>query len=142
MNYRINKDQLQVFAYVIMTNHIHVVWKSDIRPLSMIVRDFKRKTSSQIIKEVAVNPKESRREWLKMIFRHHASLNNRSGFMQFWTHENHAVELVTNEMIDQRINYIHENPVRAGIVTEASAYAYSSARDYAGDPGWIPVERI
>ena len=66
-----------------------------------------------------------------MIFRYHAKYNERSGEEQFWTHENYAVELSTNSLIKTRLNYIHENSVRAGIVAEAEDYLYSSARNYA-----------
>jgi len=48
-----------------------------------------------------------------MIFAYHAKFNNKSGELQFWTHENHAIELYRTEMIESRMNYIHVNPVRA-----------------------------
>lgn len=44
------------------------------------------------------------------------------------------------EMIDQRINYTHENPVRALIVAEPHDYLFSSARDYAGEKGYVNVQ--
>lgn len=57
-----------------------------------------------------------RKEWLKMIFSYHAKPNQRTGGLQFWTHENHAIEPVRPETIESRMNYVHENPARAGIV--------------------------
>jgi hypothetical protein len=77
-----------------------------------------------------------------MIFKYHAKFNKRAGTMQLWTHENHAVELSTNEMIDSRLEYIHENPVRAGWVEKSEDYMYSSARNYSGFPGIIEVDLI
>lgn len=62
--------------------------------------------------------------------------------MQLWTHENHAVELTTNDMLDSRMQYIHENPVRAGLVEKAADYLYSSARSYAGLDGLMAVDYI
>ena len=62
-----------------------------------------------------------------------ARKHKRNSKYQFWTHENHAVELSTNEMIDQRLNYTHQNPVKAGIVDHAEDYIYSSARNYCDD---------
>ena len=79
---------------------------------------------------------------LEMIFKYHAKFNKRAEDLQFWTHENHAVELSTNEMIDSRLEYIHENPVRAGWVEKAEDYMYSSARNYADLPGLIDVDFI
>ena len=53
---------------------------------------------------------------------------------QFWQQHNHPVELTTNEMIDQRLDFIHNNPVEAGIVLSPEHYLYSSAMNYAGLP--------
>ena len=122
---------LELFAYVIMTNHVHVIMRSKEGNLSEIVRDIKRFTSRQIMKGIHNNPKESRRSWLELVFRYHAKFNKRVGEKQLWTHENHAVELYTNNMIETRLNYIHDNPVRAGIVENPEDYLYSSARNYA-----------
>ena len=51
---------------------------------------------------------------------------------QIWTHENHAEHIYCQKFTEQKIDYIHDNPVRAGIVTKAEDYLYSSARNYAG----------
>jgi REP element-mobilizing transposase RayT len=124
------KKGLLLFAYVIMTNHVHAIMQSKLGDLSGVVRDFKKHTSKQILKEVRENKKESRKEWLEMIFQYHAKYNKRNEHIQFWTHENHAVELSSNEMIDSRVDYIHKNPVRAGWVEKDEDYLYSSARNY------------
>ena len=58
---------------------------------------------------------------------------------QIWTHENHAEIVYSNQFMDSKINYIHENPVRAGIVERAEDYLYSSARNYAGLDGMLEV---
>ena len=126
---RENKD-LEIFAYVIMSNHVHCILRSKTGRLSDTVRDVKRFTSNAILESLLSNPRESRKEWLKMIFEYYARFNKRAKDLQFWTHENHAVELSTNGMIDSRLNYIHQNPVRAGIVEKAEDYLYSSARNY------------
>ena len=59
--------------------------------------------------------------------------NIRNKDFQFWQQHNHPIELATNEMIDQRVNYIHNNPVEAGFVDEPHAWLHSSARDYASE---------
>ena len=132
----------ELFAYVIMTNHIHVIMRSRNGKLSDLVRDFKKYTSKHILKEINYNPKESRKEWLEMIFHYHAKFNKRAGEKQLWTHENHAVELSTNEMMDSRLDYIHNNPVRAGFVAQAEDYLYSSARNYADMESLIEIDKI
>ena len=131
---------LYLYGYVVMTNHIHVVVQHKEGKLSEWVRDFKKFTSKKLLKMIFENPEESRKEWLKMIFTYHAKFNKRSGEMQFWTHENHAVELYSQSLIASRMNYIHENPVRAGFVEQAEEYLYSSARNYSGMKGLIEVD--
>ena len=125
------KDKgLLLYAFVVMTNHVHVIMQSKNGDLSGLVRDFKKFTSKRILKEVNTNHQESRKEWLEMVFEYHAKYNKRAKGIQLWTHENHAVELSSNDMIDSRVDYIHENPVRAGWVEKAEDYIYSSARNY------------
>jgi REP element-mobilizing transposase RayT len=133
---------LELFAYVIMTNHVHVIMRSKKGDLSGLVRDIKKFTSKRILNEIITNPKESRKKWLEIIFRYYAKYNKRAGDMQLWTHENHAVELSTNNMLETRLNYIHENPVKAGIVSNAEDYLYSSARNYAEMESLIEIDFI
>ncbi len=133
---------MELFAYVIMSNHLHVIMRSKTGKLSDVVRDFKKHTSKQILKEISTNPKESRRDWLMMIFQYHAKFNKRVKEIQFWTHENHAVELSTKDRLITRLNYIHNNPVRAGIVANPEDYLYSSAGNFAGLDGIIEIDEI
>ena len=120
---------LELFAYVIMSNHIHLIARSANGDLSGIIRDFKRNTSRKFL-EVVDDNIESRSKWMKMIFAYHGKYKNKQEY-QIWTHENHAEHLYSNEFIAQKINYIHNNPVRAGIVEKPEDYLYSSARNYA-----------
>lgn len=132
LDYSRKNKGLKVYAYVIMTNHVHLIVRSKHGDLSGIVRDVKKFTSKQLFKTVdEIN--ESRREWLTLIFNYHGKYNKRVKGRQLWTHENHAVELTNNEMIDSKINYIHENPVRAGWVKNSENYLYSSAQNFSGD---------
>ncbi len=95
-----NKD-LQLFAYVIMSNHIHILARSETGNLSGIVRDFKNYKSKKILAFIQEGA-ESRSDWMKTY--------------QVWSHENHAEEIYSQKFIGQKINYIHNNPVRSGIV--------------------------
>ncbi len=121
---------MELNAYVIMTNDVHVIMSSKIGKLSALVRDFKKHTSKKILSIINNNPIESRKEWLETVFSYHAKFNKRVGDKQLWTHHNHAIELSTNEMINTRLDYIHNNPVVAGWVEQPEHYLYSSARNY------------
>ncbi|MDN5217498.1 transposase [Fulvivirgaceae bacterium BMA12] len=131
-----------LYSYVIMTNHVHVMMRSESGDLSGLVRDFKKYTSKKILDKIKMHHGESRLEWMEMVFKYHAKYNKRVSKLQLWTHENHAVELNTNELFDTRINYIHENPVRSGWVEKAEDYLYSSARNYAQLDALIDVDLI
>lgn len=133
---------LELFAYIIMSNHVHLIIRSRFGKLSDLVRDFKKHTSRLILNEIKENRSESRKKWLQMIFKYHAKFNKRAGKNQLWTHENHAVELDTNEMIDSRIEYIHQNAVRAGWVLHAEHYLYSSARNYANLEAVLEIDLL
>lgn len=121
---------LEIYAYVIMSNHIHLLAKSTKEDFSGAIRDFKRHTSKQMLE--AVQNEESRREWLLMIFRYAARGHSRNEKYQVWTHENHAEQIFSNKFIEQKIEYIHNNPVRSGLVEKPEDYLYSSAGSYAG----------
>jgi len=135
---RKNKS-LELYAYVIMSNHVHLVARSRVGDLSGTIRDFKSYTSKQILKAISEEP-ESRKEWMLKLFGISAAKHKRNSDFQFWTHENHAIELITNKFIEQRIDYIHQNPVRAGLVEFPEDYLYSSARNYAEMENLIEID--
>ncbi len=96
---------LEVFAFVIMSNHIHILARSETNSLSDTVRDFKKHTSKKIIEEI-INGNESRKEWMLNLFSYAAKRQNKLGKYQVWTHENHAVEVYSDKFVSDRINYI------------------------------------
>ena len=126
---------LEVCAYCIMTSHVHMIIGRNNQPgLDAIIRDIKKFTSVKIIEAIRDNPQESRKELLLWLFEKDGTNNPNNTRFQFWQQHNHPVELATNEMIDQRLDYIHNNPVEAGIVLSPEHYLYSSAINYAGLP--------
>jgi len=120
---------LKIFAYFIMPSHIHLVIQQEDGKLSEVIRDFKSFTAKGIIKAIENNKFESRREWLLYMFKHFAKKTKQNNIYMFWQKTNYPIELTTNEMIDQKIDYIHNNPIEAGIVRDAENYVYSSANE-------------
>ena len=121
------KEGLQIYAYVIMGNHLHKVAAREEGDLGELLGRFKSYTAKRPLNMTEANPQESRKEWMLNLFKHFAAKNNPYSNSHFWNYTNHPVELWGNEVILQKIEYIHNNPVRAGIVTEAHYYLYSSA---------------
>ncbi len=132
---------LAIHAYVIMSNHLHCILSSKTGKLSDTIRDFKSNTSKQIINSIQEDT-ESRREWMLDLFSYKGLNNSRNKTFQFWQQSNHPIELHTNHFIDQKLDYIHNNPVKAGWVIKPEEYVYSSAKNYAGEVGLIEVELI
>jgi len=121
---------LVLHAWCLMSNHIHMVISARNHDPSNILRDFKKFTSKQIVKAIAEHPGESRKRWMLDIFKKTGEQNRRNTNFQFWRQDNHPIVLITAPFIDQKLDYIHNNPVVAGIVDKAEEYVYSSARDY------------
>ena len=132
---------LEIYAWVIMSNHIHLAVRSSINDLSGTIRDFKKFTSKQIINSID-HGNEIRKMWMFRLFAHAANSQNKKGQNQVWTHENHAVELISNKFTDQKIGYIHMNPVRAGIVTKPEQYIYSNATSYYDEKGLLDIIKV
>ena len=131
---------LVVGAWCIMTNHVHMIIRTNGEFLLQdVVRDMKSYTSRHIRKYMEHNPQESRKEWLlPMLVETGLSKSTNKDF-QLWQHSFHPVELSTNQLIDQKLEYLHHNPVKAGFIDEPEHWLYSSARDYAGGRGLLEV---
>jgi REP element-mobilizing transposase RayT len=129
---------MEIYAWCIMTSHIHLIFRSagEQKP-ELLIGDFKRFTSKAIVKAIIENPKESRKDFLLDQFRKAGNNSSNVTQYQFWRHDNHPIELWSNKVIDEKIDYIHKNPVKAGLVYRAEDYIYSSAVDYTGEKGLL-----
>ncbi len=129
---------LIIHAYVIMPSHLHLIVSHQGKGLSNVLRDFKQFTSRSIVKAIHAEP-ESRREWLIDHFATAASLNPKVRHAQFWRPGNHSKVCYSFNFTQQKLNYIHQNPVKARLVHEAHQYVWSSAQDYLGKRGPLEV---
>jgi putative transposase len=119
--------KLNIYAYVLMTNHLHMVANVENGKLSDVLRDFKTYTSKELFKTINSNIQESRREWLIKALEYAGKNNDLNKNHQIWQNGNYPVLLYSPTVIQQKIDYIHDNPVRAGFVGSAHEYWYSSA---------------
>lgn len=116
------KANLNIFACVIMTNHIHMVANVSDGSLGDVLGRFKSFTSKELYKMIAGNVEESRREWMLKAFDYAGKHNPLNEKHQPWANGNYPVLLYTPAVIGQKIDYVHENPVRAGFVRSAQDY--------------------
>jgi len=141
INYCINEKGLTVFAWVIMSNHIHFIWQAKQGyQLSSIIRDFKSFTAKRIL-EMIEHGKESRKKWLLKKFEFAGKRTASKSNYKFWKNGNHAICLseLDQSMMQQKLDYIHDNPVKAMIVANPEDYIFSSAIVYSGEIGLVPV---
>jgi len=133
---------LKLYAFCLMSNHIHLVCQTP-EPFQMtnFIRDFKKHTAKIILKKI-INEAESRRNWMLDQFLCAGKYDKRITTYKFWQEGYHAIQLDSNEMIDQKIDYIHQNPVRALIVEQAEDYLFSSARNYSSLVGMIEIDKV
>jgi REP element-mobilizing transposase RayT len=129
---------MEIISWCIMTNHVHLVYRSVAgQKPEQILGDFKRFTSKKLVKAIQENTRESRREFLINQFKEEAQKSSNVNRFQFWRHDNKPIELWSNKVITEKINYVHQNPVEAGLVFRAEDYVYSSAIDYSEEKGLI-----
>ncbi|MBS1596566.1 MAG: transposase [Bacteroidetes bacterium] len=133
---------LILHAWVIMSNHIHLI--ASARPghtLSDFLRDFKKHTNKEIIAAIKEMP-ESRRNWMLNRFEYAGRNDPKIQDYRFWQEGNEAKELSTHDFARQKLDYLHENPVRAEWVDKSTDYRYSSAVDYAGGVGILKIDLL
>ncbi len=123
----VSDKRIKIHAFVIMPNHIHIVW-SILSPhiLSEIQRDFLKYTAQQLkFKLERENP-----EFLKEFL-----VNAKDRKYQIWERKPLSAEIETMHFLEQKINYIHMNPVREkwNLAESITDYKYSSARFYHDD---------
>ena len=142
LSYCCKSKGLKLFAWCIMSNHVHLIVQAENGNLSGILRDFKKFTSKCLIKAIEDNKQESRSNWMLWIFKKAGENNSRNEHYQFWQQDNHPILLETPAFTLEKLNYLHQNPVKAGIVDKAEDYLLSSARDYNGGKGLIVIEHL
>jgi putative transposase len=142
LEFCVEKKGLNLHAFVIMTNHIHLLISAkDGFLLPNIMLDFKTFTSKRLIKEIkAIN--ESRGVWLLNKFSFEANRNVRGKNYKVWQDGFHPIEILSTDMVYDKLEYIHQNPVVQRIVDNPKDYVYSSARNYADEIGEMEIDFI
>ena len=113
---------LILYGYVIMSNHIHIIWQPlQHYTLTQIQSSFARHTAKQIKKKIS----EEQPHFLQRF-----KVNKYDREYQIWKREPLSIELFTEKVFHQKMEYIHNNPVAAQLVHYPEEYKYSSARFY------------
>ena len=130
LKFCIATKELEVYAFCIMTNHLHLIIGTKGRKMEETLRDMKQFTAKRILKAIADNPQESRKEWLLWMFERAGKYKAGNEKYQFWQHDNHPIALTNAKILKQKLEYLHNNPVEAGFVDKSEDWLYSSAKSY------------
>ncbi|NOX09759.1 MAG: transposase [Gammaproteobacteria bacterium] len=129
------KEGLKIYAYVILENHLHLVVQSE--QLDRDLARFKSYTSRRLIQYLTEHNVSSILD--QLAFYKKAHKGDRA--YQFWQEGFHPEWIQNGDILKQKIDYIHQNPVTRGYVDLAEHWRYSSARNYSGGQGLIEVYR-
>ncbi len=139
LNYCILNKGLEIYCWCLMSNHLHLIASAkDDGSMSDFLRDFKKFTSKALIHTIQETP-ESRRDWMLNLFLYAGKNNKKIKYFKVWQDGNDVQEIDTTAFLDEKMNYIHNNPVRAELVENPEEYLYSSARDYSGEKGLVEI---
>ena len=133
---------LVLYAYCIMPNHVHLIAQSnENKTLSEILRDLKKITSRIISKKLEIENSKEGNMILDAFIQAGKNLKRIRNY-KVWQDGNRPMALYSNKFIWQKLDYIHNNPIEAGIVETAEDYLYSSARNYAEMESVLNVELL
>ena len=121
------RKQFLLFAYVIMIDHLHLL-TSKPTSTSEVLRVLKGLTARRVIDYLRENNHSSSLAKLKHRER------DRNYKYSLWQREKNVLPIFSEAMFMEKLNYIHQNPVRGNIVNRASEYRWSSARIWQGCP--------
>jgi putative transposase len=124
---------VHIFGYVVLENHLHWIAAAD--DLSEEVGRFKSYTARRIIDELEQRGFSTLLEELRYFKLRHKIDQT----YQLWQEGGHPQQIQTEAMMRQKLEYMHNNPLRRGYVDDPVQWRYSSARNYAGAKGLIEV---
>ena len=122
LSFLVQTKRIEVYAFVIMNNHFHLIWqiqKGNKR--EDVQRDFLKFTSQQLLNRI----KKENSILLKELL-----VNLKDRKYQVWQRNSLSIELRSEQVYQQKLNYIHNNPVKAGLCELPEEYKYSSAKFY------------
>jgi len=134
LKYLQERKKAKLYAYVVMKNHLHCIVLSD--ELNNVIRSFKPYTTRAIIDYF----KEHNNDDILDKLRQNKLRYKTASEYQVWQEGSHPEEITTDEMMHQKVEYIHNNPVRSGFVKESSHWPYSSAQNYEGKHGLVHID--
>ncbi len=142
LDYCRKEKGLEIYCWCVMTSHVHLIIRAKEKNPEKVLGRFKEFTAKKLIKVIEEHQQESRKEWMIWMFRRSGLKSSNVSGLQLWQHHNKPVELWSAEVIKQKADYIHFNPVEAGFVIEPWHWKHSSAIDYMGGKGLLKIDLV
>ena len=127
LNYCIERNHLHVYEYVLMPSQLYLITSSKTKHISKALRDLKGYTGKDILKSIAENPEENRKEWLMRLFHTIDNRYQNNAENHFWQFGNQPVSLDNSALLQQKASFVINIPVTAKMVDKPQHYIYSSA---------------
>ena len=142
LDYARKNKGLEVYSWCLMPSHMHLIIRAQDNNPEVVQGKFKEYTSKQLCDQIENNIQESRKEWMLWMFERAGKQSSNVKDKQFWQHHNKPIELWSPDVIDQKLDYIHQNPVEAGFIEEPEHWRYSSAMNYSGGVGLLEIDFV
>lgn len=130
---------LLIYGWCFMPNHVHMIVGSQKDPLSNVLRDFKSYTSRQIRKVMSTKLYDPEISFIYQQMIQAGTNNSNNKDWQLWQQHNQPKVLFSRKVARQKLDYIHFNPVKAGLTKTPQSWPYSSAIDYSGGSGLLKI---
>ena len=122
MRFIVSDKRVIIYGFVIMQNHIHIVWQMQAGvKRENVQRDFLKHTAQKMQEDMIRNKSKDLSEYL---------VNAKDRKYQFWERNSLSVDLWSEKVLTEKLRYIHQNPVRARLCRFPEEYKYSSALLY------------
>ncbi len=134
---------LELHAWSVMSNYFQIIYKSKEGKPKELIQDIKAWAAPRLHQALLSSPHETRRGWILQELELSRKYYEDTQSIQLWKNPTFHFELQNAKMVQQKLDFIHQGPVKARIVQQAELYRYSSARDYiTGMPGLIEIDKI
>lgn len=135
IGYHLQNEKIRLIAFVFMTNHIHLIIESS--NVIKFVHNYKTYTTTGIGKLL----KDDNRRYIPKLIKNSFSRKPGNSF-QIWQQDNYPELIETSKFLNQKITYIHDNPIKKGYVNRPENWKYSSASAYIGEQCILPIYKI
>jgi len=124
LDFIVKEERVKIFGFVIMSNHIHIIWQGNaLYSLKHTQLSFMKYTAQQIKFDLEKNHQDVLQHFI---------VDAKDRKYQFWERNALSIDIMSSEVLIQKLNYIHQNPVKAGLCENETDYHYSSAKHYLG----------